>query len=95
MRAVARTTRRGPSEYWHFGKAAHRQQRTLCQGMRGAGAFAAGPSRALAVTFLAPMFALLYGALLLGERITPWMLGGGAVIVLGTALSTGLLRFRR
>ncbi len=50
-----------------------------------------GPSQALAVTFVAPVFALLYGALLLGERITPWMLGCGVVIVLGTALSTGLL----
>ena len=55
----------------------------------------AGPSRALAVTFLAPVFALAYGALLLGEQITPWMLGCGVVIVLGTALSTGLLKPKR
>ncbi len=54
----------------------------------------AGPARALAVTFLVPVFALVYGALALGEQITPWMLGCGAVIVLGTALSTGLLRPR-
>jgi len=52
----------------------------------------AGPSRALAVTFLVPVFAVVYGALALGERITTWMLVCGAVIVLGTALSTGLLR---
>ncbi len=55
---------------------------------------AAGPSRALAVTFLVPVFALLYGALALGESITLWMLACGAVIVLGTALSTGLLKPR-
>lgn len=52
----------------------------------------AGPARALAVTFLVPVFALAYGAVALGEVITPWMLVCGAVIVLGTALSTGLLK---
>jgi drug/metabolite transporter (DMT)-like permease len=52
----------------------------------------AGPARALAVTFVIPVFAVLYGALFLGERVTPWMLICGAVIVLGTALSTGLLK---
>ena len=52
----------------------------------------AGPVRALAVTFLVPVFALVYGALLLGETITGWMLLCGAVIVCGTALSTGWLK---
>ena len=50
-----------------------------------------GPARALAVTFVVPVFAIFYGALFLGERVTPWMLVCGAVIVCGTALSTGLL----
>lgn len=54
----------------------------------------AGPSRALAVTFLTPVFAVLYGALFLQERITLWMLGCAAVIVTGTLLSTGLVRTR-
>ena len=54
----------------------------------------AGPARALAVTFLVPVFALAYGAAMLGEIITPWMLVCGAVIVLGTALSTGLIKLR-
>lgn len=52
----------------------------------------AGPARALAVTFLVPVFALAYGAVALGEAITLWMVGCGLVIVLGTALATGLLR---
>lgn len=52
----------------------------------------AGPPRALAVTFLVPVFAVLYGVLLLGEHVTPWMLLCAGVIVCGTALSTGLLR---
>lgn len=52
----------------------------------------AGPARALAVTFVVPVFAILYGALFLGERVTPWMLLCGAIIICGTALSTGLLK---
>jgi drug/metabolite transporter (DMT)-like permease len=52
----------------------------------------AGPSKALTVTFLVPVFALLYGVLFLGEHITPWMLVCGLIIVFGTALSTGLVR---
>lgn len=52
----------------------------------------AGPARALAVTFVVPVFALVYGALFLGEAVTLWMLVCAVVIVLGTALSTGLLK---
>ena len=52
----------------------------------------AGPSRALTVTFLVPVFALMYGALFLGETITAWMVFCGVIIVCGTALSTGLVR---
>jgi drug/metabolite transporter (DMT)-like permease len=54
----------------------------------------AGPSKALTVTFLVPVFALGYGALFLNETITPWMVGCGLVIICGTALSTGLVRLR-
>ncbi len=52
----------------------------------------AGPARALAVTFLIPVFAVFYGAIALGEAITLWMLLCGAIIVLGTALATGMLK---
>jgi drug/metabolite transporter (DMT)-like permease len=55
----------------------------------------AGPARALAVTFLVPVFAVFYGVLFLGESVTAWMLACGAVIVCGTALSTGLLKWGR
>ena len=51
----------------------------------------AGPSRAVAVTFLAPAFAVLYGAVFLHETVTLWMLGCGLIIVCGTMLSTGLV----
>ena len=50
----------------------------------------AGPSRALSVTFAIPVFAVMYGVLLLGETVSAWMLGCALVIVLGTSLSTGL-----
>ncbi len=53
----------------------------------------AGPSKALTVTFLVPVFALGYGVWFLQEAITAWMLVCGMVIVCGTALSTGLLRW--
>jgi drug/metabolite transporter (DMT)-like permease len=49
-------------------------------------------SSAVAVTFLIPMFGIVWGALFLGERITPQLLGGCAVVLLGTALATGILR---
>ncbi|MEP6825279.1 MAG: EamA family transporter [Ramlibacter sp.] len=52
----------------------------------------AGPAKALAVTFVVPVFAVLYGTLFLGETVTGWMLLCGGVIVVGTALSTGLLK---
>jgi drug/metabolite transporter (DMT)-like permease len=55
----------------------------------------AGPARALAVTFVVPVFAMFYGVMFLGEAVTGWMLLCGAVIVCGTALSTGLLKPRR
>ncbi|HEY8357684.1 MAG TPA: EamA family transporter [Ramlibacter sp.] len=55
----------------------------------------AGPARALAVTFVVPVFAIFYGAVFLGEQVTWWMVGCGVVIVCGTALSTGLLKLPR
>ncbi len=55
----------------------------------------AGPARALTVTFLVPVFAVVYGAVFLGESITRWMLLCAAVIVCGTVLSTGLVRLGR
>jgi drug/metabolite transporter (DMT)-like permease len=55
----------------------------------------AGPVRTLTVTYLIPVFALLYGTVLLDEVILPSMLASGAVILLGTALASGLLARRR
>jgi len=55
----------------------------------------AGPPRALSVTFMVPVFAVIYGVIFLGEHVTAWMVICAAVIVCGTALSTGLLKLGR
>ena len=52
----------------------------------------AGPAKALSVTFMVPLFAVLYGTVFLGEAVTAWMVLCAGVIVCGTALSTGLLK---
>jgi len=51
-----------------------------------------GAANAMSVTFLIPAFALFWGYVALGEVPTGAMLAGCAVILLGTALATGLLR---
>ena len=54
----------------------------------------AGATSAISVTLVIPAFALAWGALFLGERPTPAMWAGCAVILLGTALSAGLIGAR-
>jgi len=49
-----------------------------------------GPSKAVTVTFLIPVFAILWGWLWLGEDVTLQMLMGAGVILIGTALATGM-----
>jgi drug/metabolite transporter (DMT)-like permease len=51
-----------------------------------------GPTNAVTVTFLIPVFAVAWGAMLLDEPLTRDMAVGGAVILFGTALATGVLR---
>lgn len=50
-----------------------------------------GPTNAVSVTFLIPLFAMLWGALFLGEAVTAHMLAGGAIVLVGIALSLGLV----
>lgn len=54
-----------------------------------------GPTRAMTVTYLIPLFGALWAILLLDERIRPGLLVGGPLILAGTALATGLLRLSR
>jgi drug/metabolite transporter (DMT)-like permease len=49
-----------------------------------------GPSKAITVTFLIPVFAVAWGWLILGEALTLSLLLGGSLIVAGTALAAGL-----
>ena len=48
--------------------------------------------RTLSVSFLIPVFGVLWGAVLLDEPVGWTLLVGGALILLGTALATGILR---
>jgi drug/metabolite transporter (DMT)-like permease len=50
-----------------------------------------GPVRAVSVTFLNPVVAMVSGACYLGEEVTLQMISGGAVVLLGTALSLGII----
>src|SRR5574337_144221 len=55
----------------------------------------AGPSRTLTVTFVVPVFAVVYGMLFLGEQVSASMALCAVLIVCGTALSTGLVALQR
>jgi drug/metabolite transporter (DMT)-like permease len=48
-----------------------------------------GPSRALTVTFLIPVFGMLWGAVFLGETITATMLVGCTLVLAGTGMILG------
>jgi drug/metabolite transporter (DMT)-like permease len=54
----------------------------------------AGPAKAITVTYLVPMFGVLWGAIFLSEVPTINMYAGCAIILLGTALTTGMLARR-
>lgn len=50
-----------------------------------------GPTNAVSVTFLIPLFAMLWGALFLQEAVTAQMVAGGAIVLVGIALALGLV----
>lgn len=54
-----------------------------------------GGRRMSLVTYLIPLFALVYGAVLLDEPVTASAVGGMALILAGVALGSGALRLRR
>jgi drug/metabolite transporter (DMT)-like permease len=51
-----------------------------------------GAAGATSVTFLIPVFGVLWGTVFLGERPTAAMLAGGMVILVGTAIAAGVRR---
>lgn len=54
-----------------------------------------GPMQALSVTFLIPVFGVLWGVLLLDEQVGWNTLVGGALVLCGTALANGVLKLGR
>ncbi|KAA0090671.1 DMT family transporter [Trinickia soli] len=52
----------------------------------------AGPARAITVTFVIPVFGILWGALFLNEQVSSGMIEGCAIVLVGTALATGVIK---
>jgi drug/metabolite transporter (DMT)-like permease len=50
-----------------------------------------GPTSALTVTFLNPLFGILWGVLFLGETIGWYTVAGAAIVIAGTALVIGIM----
>ena len=50
-----------------------------------------GPARAITVTFVIPIFGILWGAVFLSEHVSPGMIRACAIILAGTALATGVI----
>ena len=51
-----------------------------------------GPVKASTVTLLVPVFGMIWGAIFLGEPITPGRIAGCAIILFGCSLILGLVR---
>lgn len=54
-----------------------------------------GAGKTVMVTFLIPVFASLWGALILDEKVSSGMVVGGAIVLAGVALATGMVSFNR
>ena len=54
-----------------------------------------GSAKVSLVTYLTPVFALVYGAVLLSEPITVAVIGGLVLILAGVALGSGAVRLPR
>nr|WP_284700801.1 DMT family transporter [Robbsia betulipollinis] len=53
---------------------------------------AVGPAKAVSVTFLIPIFGILWGMLFLHETLSVSMVLGCAVVIVGTLLASGMIR---
>ncbi|MCG5077405.1 DMT family transporter [Paraburkholderia tagetis] len=53
---------------------------------------AIGPARTITVTFVIPVFGILWGALFLGEHVSVGMIEACAAILAGTSLATGFVK---
>ena len=50
-----------------------------------------GPAGGLTAAFLIPVFGVTWGVLLLGEPVSWTLMAGGALVLLGTTLVTGIV----
>ncbi|WP_433704499.1 DMT family transporter [Paraburkholderia sacchari] len=53
---------------------------------------AIGPARTITVTFVIPVFGILWGALFLDEHVSMGMIEACAAILMGTSLATGFIK---
>jgi drug/metabolite transporter (DMT)-like permease len=53
---------------------------------------ATGPTYAASVSFLSPIFGILWGRLFLDEHITFTMVTGCTIVIIGTMLASGVLK---
>lgn len=53
-----------------------------------------GASKAITVGYLVPVFGVLWGMLFLNENISPTMMIGGVLVLMGVSLTTGVIKFR-
>jgi len=52
---------------------------------------AIGPAKTISVTYLIPIFGIIWGVIFLDESVTFWTFIGGGLIFTGVALTTGVL----
>jgi drug/metabolite transporter (DMT)-like permease len=52
-----------------------------------------GPARTISVTFIIPIFGILWGALFLSEHVSAGMMKACAIVLVGTALATGVIKW--
>lgn len=53
-----------------------------------------GAAYAASVTFLIPVFGIIWGASFLGEELTPMMFAGGAIVLFGAAITSDKISWR-
>lgn len=54
-----------------------------------------GPSKAITVAYLVPLFGIVWGILFLHEHLTSQTILGGVLVLLGVALTTGVIKRKR
>ena len=54
-----------------------------------------GPSKAITVAYLVPLFGIIWGVLFLHEHLSVQTIAGGLMILCGVALTTGVFKLKR